>query len=121
MVRGLPIIEHADQFCDTCVITKQWCSPFPTQAKYRAEHALDLVHGDICGPISPATPGGKKYFLLLVDDYSRFMWLMLLAAKSDTPAAIKRFQVAVELESGRKLKILHTDYGGEFTSIEFGD
>jgi len=80
-----------------------------------------LVHGDICGPVTPATPGGKKYFLLLVDDYSRFMWLLLLEAKSDAPAAIKRFQAAAELESGRKLKILRTDYGGEFTSLEFGD
>jgi transposase InsO family protein len=94
---------------------------FPTQAKFRAEHALDLVHGDICGPVTPATLGGKKYFLLLVDDYSHFMWLLLMAAKSDAPAAIKRFQAAAELESGRTLKILHTDYGGEFTSLEFGD
>jgi len=121
MVYGLPAIEHADQFCDTCVLTKQKRTPFPAQAKFRAEHALDLVHGDICGPVTPATPGGKKYFLLLVDDYSRFMWLLLLEAKSDAPAAIKRFQAAAELESGRKLKILRTDYGGEFTSLEFGD
>ncbi|KAK3125062.1 hypothetical protein QOZ80_7BG0599500 [Eleusine coracana subsp. coracana] len=120
MVHGLPAIEHADQFYNTRVITKQRRLPFPAQAKYHAEHALDLVHGNICGPISPATPGGRKYFLPMVDDYNRFMWLMLLVAKSDAPAAIKRFQ-AVELESGRKLKILRTDYGGEFTSVEFGD
>jgi transposase InsO family protein len=121
MVHGLPAIEHTDQFCDTCVLTKQKRMLFPAHAKFRAEHALDLVHGDICGPVTPATPSGKKYFLLLVDDYSRFMWLLLLAAKSDAPAAIKRFQAAAELESGRKLKILRTDYGGEFTSLEFGD
>ncbi|KAL5225530.1 hypothetical protein ABZP36_012169 [Zizania latifolia] len=35
---------------------------------------LYLVHGDLCGPITPATPDGKKYFLLLVDDWSRYMW-----------------------------------------------
>jgi hypothetical protein len=61
---------------------------------------LDLVNGDLCGPISPATPGGKRYFLLLVDDKSRFMWLALLAAKSDTLAALKKFQAKVEVETG---------------------
>jgi hypothetical protein len=44
--------------------------------------------------------------LLLVDDYSRFMCLVLLAEKSDAPAAIKRFQAMVELESGHKLQVL---------------
>lgn len=121
MVHGLPTLEHADQFCDTCVLTKQRRTPFPSKAKFRAKLALDLVHGDICGPVSPPTPGGKKYFLLLVDDFSRFMWLILQAAKSDAPAAIKRFKAAAERESGRKLKVLRTDYGGEFTSVKFGD
>jgi hypothetical protein len=68
--------------------------------KRRAEGLLDLVNGDLCGPISPATPGGKRYFLLLVDDKSRFMWLALLAAKSDTLAALKKFQAKVEVETG---------------------
>ena len=80
---------------------------------------LDLVHGDLCGPITPATPGGKKFFLLLVDDKSRFMWVALLAAKSDTLAAVKKFQARVEVETGRHLRVLRTDNGGEFTSVEF--
>jgi hypothetical protein len=51
---------------------------------------------------------------------SRFMWLMLLRSKADTPAAIMAFQARVELESGKQLKVLRTDHGGEFTSVEFG-
>jgi len=67
----------------------------------------------------PATPGGKLYFLLLVDDRSRYMWVALLAAKSDTLAAVKKFQARVEVETGRHLRVLRTDNGGEFTSVEF--
>lgn len=67
----------------------------------------------------PATPGGCRHFLLLVDDTSRFMSLALLAAKSDAAAAIKKSQAAAEVESGRKLHILRTDNGGKFTSVEF--
>jgi hypothetical protein len=56
-----------------------------------AKGLLDLVHGDICIPIMPSTPSGKKYFLLLADDKSRFMWVALLTAKSDTLTALKKF------------------------------
>jgi hypothetical protein len=67
----------------------------------------------------PTTPGGKKFFLLLVDDRSRFMWLTLLVAKSDALAALKKFQMKVEVETGRRMRVLGTDNGGEFTSVEF--
>jgi hypothetical protein len=79
------------------------------------------VHGDLCGLISPSTPVGNVYFLLLVDDMSRYMWLTLLRSKADAPAAIMAFQARVERETGKKLKVLHTDNGGEFTSVQFGE
>jgi hypothetical protein len=46
------------------------------------------VHGDLCGPIKPATPDGKTMFLLMVDDMSRYMWLSLLSAKSNAVKVI---------------------------------
>ena len=45
---------------------------------------LELVHGDICISISPATLGGSMYFLLLVDDYSRVMWVAMIKNKSES-------------------------------------
>ena len=92
---------------------------FPKAAKYRAAKALELVHGDICGPITPATNDGRRYFLLLVEDCSRYMWLQLLTSKDEAVAAIKKFKTRAEVESGKKLRVLRTDRGGEFTSVEF--
>jgi hypothetical protein len=54
---------------------------FPTVAKFRVAKTRELVHRDLCGPVMPATPRGKHYFFHLVDDVSRYMWLMLLATK----------------------------------------
>jgi transposase InsO family protein len=119
MVRGLPRLEHVEQFYDTCVVTKHRRDAFPRQAKYRAQELLELVHGDLCGPITPATPGGRRYFLLLVDDATRYMWILLLPAKNFAPDAIKRIQAAAEAQSGRKLRVFRMDNGGEFTSTEF--
>ena len=90
MVHGLPAIKGMNKLCDGCLIGKQKRTPFPSWTSYRDDEPLELVHGDICGPIKPATPSGKTLFLLLVDDESRFMWLILLQAKSEAAEAIKR-------------------------------
>jgi hypothetical protein len=57
MTRGLPMINHVDKFCDICVITKHRRAPFPAEAQYRTQEPLKLVHGDLCGPVTPATLG----------------------------------------------------------------
>jgi transposase InsO family protein len=65
------------------------------------------------------TPGGRRYFLLLVDDATGYMWVVLLTAKSEASSAIKRIQAEAEKECGRKLWVLRTNNGGEFTMAEF--
>jgi hypothetical protein len=72
-VHGLSAIEHTDELCGACLAGKQRSTPFSQQARYRATRPPELVHGDLCGPITSATPSGKKFFLLLVDDMSRYM------------------------------------------------
>jgi transposase InsO family protein len=119
MVRGLPPISHAEQFCDTCVLVKHRRGVFSKQSKYHVDKALELVHDDLCGPVKPTTPSGRRYFLLLVDDATRYMWVVLLTAKSEAPSAIKRIQAAAKKECGRKFRMLRTDNGGEFTVAEF--
>jgi hypothetical protein len=65
------------------------------------------------------TQGGQRYFLLLVDDASQFMWAILLPTKVATVDAIKHVQAITEKESDLKLEELCTNNGGEFTFIEF--
>jgi hypothetical protein len=98
MVRGLPCLDHVEQFCDVCVLTKQRRLPFPQQSSFRAKERLELVHGDLCGPVTPATPGGRRYFLLLVDDLSRYMWVVVLGSKGEAANAIRRAQASAEAE-----------------------
>lgn len=73
----------------------------------------------MCGPITLETPSGNKYFLLLVDDYSCYMWVSLLPSKDAPAAAIKSIQEDVERKTGKKLLTLCTERGGEFTTTEF--
>ena len=115
----MPCVDHVEQLYDTCVVTKLKRWPFRHQASYRATEQLELVHGDLGGPVSPATPSGWCYFLLLIDDTTRYMWVVLLDSKAAAADAIKRPQAAMEKECGHKLRVLCTDNGGEFTMAEY--
>jgi hypothetical protein len=119
LVGGMPKIEHIEQLCTGCLVGKQRRAQFPRKSEYRVEDVLELVHGDICGPTSLSTPSGNRYFILLVDDASRFMWIKVLAIKDAAFATIKKYQAAAEAETGRKLRVFRSDRGGEFNSGEF--
>ncbi|GJW68800.1 zinc finger, CCHC-type containing protein [Tanacetum coccineum] len=119
LVQGIPTIKHTTQVCDVCLIGKHSRAPFPKKAKARSTSPLDLVYGDLCGPITPPTPSGKKYIFLLVDDYSRYMWVYFLTMKDQAFDTFKEYKKSTENELRTTLKMLRTDRGGEFTSNEF--
>ncbi|KAD7477730.1 hypothetical protein E3N88_00866 [Mikania micrantha] len=119
LVQGVPRINHASQICDACLLEKHIRAPFPNQARFKSDKPLELVYGDLCGPMSPLTHSCKKYIFLLVDDCTRYMWIYLLSSKDQAFGIFREFKQLVENEVGTKLKTLRTDRGGEFTSSEF--
>lgn len=121
LVEGMPSVKSQAQPCEGCLVGKQVKSPFPHHTKFRAKKKLELVHGDLCGPISPPTPAGNRYILLMVDDYSRVMWTYLLKTKDESFQVFKDFREKVETETDEKIKVFRTDRGGEFLSKEFTD
>ncbi|GKE11565.1 pol polyprotein [Tanacetum coccineum] len=71
LAKGVPVIKHQDQVCESCMVGKQTKKSFSKKATYRASRILEMVHGDICGPITPSTQAGNSYILVLIDDCSR--------------------------------------------------
>ena len=78
-----------------------------------------MFHADLCGQIRPKTLGGKNYFLLIVDDNTRYMWIELLTTKDEAFKCFKRVMALAETEQGGRLRAFRSDRGGEFDSIEF--
>jgi hypothetical protein len=111
LVRGFPELEQLEKLCEECLVGKHKRTPSPSQASRHTSRSLELLHGDLCGAIKPPTPSGNQYFLLLVDNFSRYMWVSLMASKDCATAAIKRIQAAAERKSGNKLGALRTDRG----------
>lgn len=84
MVHGLPEIQEEKQLCESCLVGKQARHTFPKATAYRSSHALELLHTDLCGPISPATVAQNRYIFVIIDDCTRYMWSILLKKKRDT-------------------------------------
>ena len=57
--------------CEPCLEGKMTISPFKANG-YRAKEVLDLVHTDLCGPMSTSARGGCAYFITFIDNYSRY-------------------------------------------------
>lgn len=119
MVRGMPTIDHIKHFCDRCAIGKMHRTPFSRASPYRADKVLDLMHRDLCGPITPASSSGNKKFLLIVDDHSRYMWLEVLRSKDEAFRYFRKIKALAETDRQAKLKAFRTNRGGEFNSNEF--
>jgi hypothetical protein len=112
MAIGLPTVTRVEKVCDGCVLGKQHRAPFPKVSSYKAEKVLELVHADLCGHITPKSLGGASYFLLVVDDCNRYMWVQMLRSKDHALECFKKIKLRAESESDGKLKALRTDRGG---------
>lgn len=119
LVTGIPTIVTDKETCMSCMLGKQTRKPFPQATTYRASRALELVHGDPCGPITPSTPAHKRYVFVLIDDHSRYMWTILLKEKSEAFDKFRRFKMLAEKETTSTLKTFRSGRGGEFMSREF--
>jgi len=99
--------------CVDCVKGKLTAKVRNTGAN-RSDNVLELIHTNICGPITPTSMGGYRYFITFIDDYSRFGWIDLLQEKSSSLDAFKSFKAAIELKTGKKIKCVRSDRGGEY-------
>ena len=77
-VEGLPPISIPSKVCRNCNAGKHHRTSFPKKSVFRASESLELIHMDICGPVSPPTLGGNRYFLLIIDDFSRLIWVAMI-------------------------------------------
>ncbi|GJX41330.1 putative ribonuclease H-like domain-containing protein [Tanacetum coccineum] len=92
LVRGLPKLKfEKDHLCSACALGKSTKKPHKPKSEDTNQEKLYLLHMDLCGPMRVASVNGKKYILVIVDDYSRFTWVKCLRSKDEAPAFIINF------------------------------
>ncbi|XP_059315208.1 retrovirus-related Pol polyprotein from transposon RE1 isoform X2 [Lycium ferocissimum] len=107
----LKVADHLH--CTVCPLAKQTKLAFPLSS-HVSHAAFELIHCDIWGPYRVPTHSNKRYFVTIVDDYSRYTWIFLITCKSDTVVVLRQFFTQVKNIFSTSVKTLRTDNGGEF-------
>jgi transposase InsO family protein len=106
--------------CEPCLQGKMIKNPF-TRKGVRATDVLELIHIDVCGPLTHMARGGFFYFITFIDDHSRYGYLYLMKHKFESFEKFKEFRNEVEKQTGKCIKILCSDRGGEYFLDQFKD
>ncbi|CAI7899110.1 unnamed protein product [Closterium sp. NIES-54] len=105
--------------CPTCFETKFTKFPF-SNSTGPAKAPLALVHMDVVGPTRAPSLSGSRYFLTIVDDHTRAVWVYPLQTKGEVAVAVlKDWMLRAQRESGHKVKVIRTDNGGELFGADF--
>ena len=91
--------------CESCLEGKMTKRPFSAKDE-RSKEPLQLVHSDVCGPLSVQARGGYEYFVTFIDDYSRYGYVYLMHKKSETFGKFKEFMAEAKKQLGKSLKTL---------------
>ncbi|KAK2402258.1 hypothetical protein QL285_051795 [Trifolium repens] len=120
LVKGLPNLNyHSDALCGPCQIGKISKASFKPKNIVSTSRPLELLHIDLFGPVSTASINGKKYGLVIVDDYSRWTWVKFLRVKDDAYDVFTIFCTQVQSEKSLKILKIRSDHGGEFENEPF--
>ncbi|GJT86777.1 retrovirus-related pol polyprotein from transposon TNT 1-94 [Tanacetum coccineum] len=112
---GLPKLKfEKDHLCSACAMVKSKKKPHKPKSKDTNQEKLYLLHMDLCGPIRVASVNGKKYILVIVDDYSRFTWVKCLRSKDKAPNFIIKFLKMIQVRLKTHVQRIRTDNETEF-------
>ncbi|XP_021980336.1 uncharacterized protein LOC110876473 [Helianthus annuus] len=106
--------------CETCHKAKQHREPFPL-SDHKSEALGDLIHLDVRGPYRVQSREGFRYFLTMVDDYSRAVWVYLMKSKDEVFYNIKGFYNFLKTQFSKSVKIFRSDNGTEFTNKQMSN
>ena len=116
-IYGLPTLAHnKNATCDACLSSKSHKLPYAI-THHSTSRSLELVHSDLWGPSPVSSHLGHKYYVIFVDDFTRYTWLYPLKLKSDVLDIFTNFHRRVERQFNLKLQNFQSDWGGEFQAV----
>ncbi|KAL4030897.1 hypothetical protein IC575_009151 [Cucumis melo] len=119
-VVGIPDLDvNGNFFCGDCQIGKQTRSTHKSLKECYTNRLLELLHMDLMGQMQTESLGGKRYVLVVVDDYSRYTWDCFLKGKTYTVEICKNLCLKLQREKGKKITRIRSDHGKEFENESF--
>ncbi|KAI3772163.1 hypothetical protein L6452_03343 [Arctium lappa] len=119
LVKGLPSLKfNKDHLCSACEMGKMKRSSHKTKSENNCPRPLHMLHVDLCGPISVQSLAGKKYIMVLIDEFSRFTWIEFIRAKSEVSDILIRLLKRLHVLFSSKVQKLRSDDGTEFKNAK---
>jgi hypothetical protein len=104
--------------CISCQLGKQPALPFNNSDSH-ATASFDLIHSDVWGPSPVASMSGSRYFIIFVDDFSRYTWVFLMKSRSELLDIYHNFAKMVETQFSKPIKAFRSDNALEYTQHDF--
>nr|GEZ60558.1 retrovirus-related Pol polyprotein from transposon TNT 1-94 [Tanacetum cinerariifolium] len=115
LVAGLPQFKyHKEHLCPSCEQGKSKRASHPPKPVLNSRQTLHLLHMDLCGPMRIASINGKRYVLVIIDDYSRYTWVHFLRSKDEAPEVIIKFLKRITVLLQSPVIIIRTNNGIKF-------
>ncbi|CAJ2654890.1 unnamed protein product [Trifolium pratense] len=108
---GSVINESFD--CSACQTAKQPALSFNKSTLISAS-TFDLVHSDIWGPAPTPTMGGSRYFVIFIDDYSRFTWIYMMKNRHELSQIYTNFAKMIQTQFSKVIKVFRRDNAMEY-------
>ena len=114
IVIGIPKfkVDGMQGVCEACQLGKQSRAVFPHD-QHVSKEVLDVVHTDVWGPTKTTSMGGCRFYVMFIDDHTRKVWVYFMQEKSEVFTHFQSFKAMVEKQTGRYIKCLRFDGGGE--------
>ncbi|WJZ83970.1 hypothetical protein VitviT2T_003607 [Vitis vinifera] len=117
--RGLLGSVSKDNFdCTSCQLGKQPALPF-NNSESISKSIFELIHSDVWGPSPVASIGGSRYFVVFIDDYSRYSWIFPMKSRSEILSIYSNFAKMVETQFSKRIKTFRSDNALEYTQHAF--
>ncbi|KAJ9547551.1 hypothetical protein OSB04_020094 [Centaurea solstitialis] len=115
LVTSLPSLKFTkEQLCSACEMRKINKSSHKLKVEHNTSKPLQLLHMDLCGPMRVQSINGRKYVLVIVDDFSRYTWVNFLRSKDGASDIIISFIRNVQVRLQLPVQVIRTDNGTEF-------
>ncbi|GKE87743.1 retrovirus-related pol polyprotein from transposon TNT 1-94 [Tanacetum coccineum] len=122
LIRGLPRLKfEKDHLCSACAMGKSKKQSHKPKSEDTNQEKLHLLHMDLWGPMRITSVNGKKYIIVIVDDYSRFTWVKFLTSKDEAPHFIIKFLKMIQVRLNAAVRNIRTDNGTEFVNQTLRD
>ncbi|KAJ9563192.1 hypothetical protein OSB04_008352 [Centaurea solstitialis] len=106
-------VTSSDISCLPCKLGKHHALPFDTNES-KSFCPFDLIHSDVWGPAPHPSMGGARYFVIFIDDHTRFTWIYLMKHRSELPQLYITFARMIQTQFSKPIKILRADNAMEY-------